>query len=212
ARRPSRGLAKRFSAGGLSHPDLDRARRLGAEPPAEADLARPRPEGALRHFAGIQYYFAEDVYWVDGHVYYPDSPWQLTSVSQARFWQHKMAWEHGYRGVLSVIIGAWDAAGYNGKRAWDCSETEIALEVWNQIERSLEARASRGETRPVGGRRFVRRTPTGPLPKPLYYHLDQNLVRTSTGYANASPFFIARPGKFEERPGSLDGYAVEHGI
>jgi len=205
----TRELAERFAELGLSHTDLDRARGLGADPPPAVDLARARPEGDLRHFAGIQYYFAEDVYWVDGHVYYPDSPWQLTSVSQARFWQHKMDWEHGYRGVLSVIIGTWDAEGYNGKRAWECTEAEIALEVWEQIEQSLRARGSRADRHPVG---FVRRTPTGPLPKPLCFHLDQNLERTSTGYTNASPFFIARPGRFGERPGDLDGYAVEHGI
>jgi hypothetical protein len=215
--------------------DLRKVAQLGGpirEDAFKADLAKARPTGDFRHFAGIQYYFAEDVYWIDGHVYYTDSPWSLTSISQARFWQDKMDWEHGYRGILSVIIGAWDKPGYNGKTAGECKESEIAEEVWRQIEQSLTgSRAAPGDT--VG--RFQRRTPKlDKLPEPLFWHLDQSLSqrkdfsalehapvarelseprRNTMRYENRSPFFISRPGVFDQRPGDLKrGYSVEHGI
>jgi uncharacterized protein with NAD-binding domain and iron-sulfur cluster len=191
--------------------DFVRARNIGA---TKKEL--PRPKGELRHFAGIQFYFAEDVFWIDGHVYYPDSAWQLTSISQARFWQDRMDWEHGYRGVLSVIIGSWDKPGgeTEGKTAWECEPEELAREVWRQLRSSLRERDERDQEHGLGGGRFERRTPPGRLPDPIFWHLDQNLQwnRDEKRYENASPFYIARPGRFDDRPGSLeDGYDVEFG-
>jgi uncharacterized protein with NAD-binding domain and iron-sulfur cluster len=211
-----------------SHPNSDLKRALfvgdAQGSPLDEVLKSARPVGEFRHFAGIQYYFAEDVYWIDGHVYYTDSPWSLTSISQARFWQDKMDWEHGYRGVLSVIIGAWDKPGYNGKTAGQCNEGELAKEVWNQIQESMAGTRDRpGDV--VG--RFVRRTPqVDQLPEPLFWHLDQNLSQPSEeesirdrreersmNYTNRSPFLISRPGRFKDRPGVLkNGYTVEYGV
>ena len=37
---------------------------------------------------GIQIYLTEDVPIAHGHTIYVDSPWALTSISQAQFWKH----------------------------------------------------------------------------------------------------------------------------
>ncbi|MDQ2642684.1 MAG: hypothetical protein M3020_02630 [Myxococcota bacterium] len=190
--------------------DFVRAQNIGA-----SNQKLPRPKGDLRHFAGIQFYFAEDVFWIDGHVYYPSSAWQLTSISQARFWQDRMDWEHGYRGVLSVIVGTWDRPGDDteGKTAWECEPELLAREVWHQIRSSLEQRDRTDQERSFGGGRFGRRTPPGLLPEPIYWHLDQNLHWNGETYENHAPFYIARPGRFEDRPGDLEnGYDVDFGF
>jgi uncharacterized protein with NAD-binding domain and iron-sulfur cluster len=89
---------------------------------------------------GIQFYLTEDVPLVHGHVIHVDTPWALTSVSQAQFWRDIDLARHGdgkVRGVLSVDISDWDVDGFNGKQAQNCSRPEIAAEVWEQLKKSL---------------------------------------------------------------------------
>jgi uncharacterized protein with NAD-binding domain and iron-sulfur cluster len=89
---------------------------------------------------GIQFYLEEDVPIAHGHTIYLDSPWALTSVSQAQFWHRFNLTDYGdgqVRGIISVDISNWSTPGLNGKRAKDCSQQEIADEVWNQLKRSL---------------------------------------------------------------------------
>jgi uncharacterized protein with NAD-binding domain and iron-sulfur cluster len=89
---------------------------------------------------GIQIYLNEDVPIAHGHTIYVDSPWALTSISQAQFWKHVNFGELGdgrVRGVISVDISEWEEKGLNGKRAKDCTSDEIKDEVWQQLKRSL---------------------------------------------------------------------------
>ena len=89
---------------------------------------------------GIQIYLKEDVPLVHGHCIYVDSPWALTSISQAQFWRHLNLSEYGdgtVRGIISVDISEWEEPGLNGKAAKDCTPDEIKTEVWEQLKRSL---------------------------------------------------------------------------
>ncbi len=89
---------------------------------------------------GIQFYLRSDVPIIQGHVIYTDSPWALTSISQAQFWANVDLSQRGdgtIRGILSVDISDWDSPGLNGKIAARCSRKEIADEVWNQLKHSL---------------------------------------------------------------------------
>jgi uncharacterized protein with NAD-binding domain and iron-sulfur cluster len=78
---------------------------------------------------------------IKGTVAYVDSPWQLTSVSQAQFWPLDFARTYGdgrARESLSVIISRWTAPGIlYGKAAEDCTEEEVIAEVWAQMKRHL---------------------------------------------------------------------------
>jgi uncharacterized protein with NAD-binding domain and iron-sulfur cluster len=89
---------------------------------------------------GIQYYLTEDIPIARGHAIYVDSPWALTSVSQAQFWKDfdlaKYA-DGTVKGILSVDISDWDVEGLNGKEARHCSRQEIGLETWAQLKKSL---------------------------------------------------------------------------
>jgi len=89
---------------------------------------------------GIQIYLTEDVPLARGHSIYVDSPWALTSISQAQFWRHVSLSGYGdgtIRGIISVDISEWGEPGLNGKAAKDCTPEEIKTEVWEQLKRSL---------------------------------------------------------------------------
>jgi 15-cis-phytoene desaturase len=148
------------------------------------------------------------VYWSDGHTYYPDSPWAITTVSQARRWLDRPDWEHGYRGVLSIILGRWHQKGITvDKPAWECTPDEIAKEVWYQI------RAGLGRSRR--------------LPFPVFWHLDENFhrqedptpldekagKRVAGNWVDTYPYQIQGVGLWKKRPGNLkEGYAADYGI
>jgi uncharacterized protein with NAD-binding domain and iron-sulfur cluster len=89
---------------------------------------------------GIQFYLDEDAPIGRGHQIYIDSPWALTSVSQAQFWPDvdlSRFGEGDIRGVISVVISDWDTPGLNGRSARECTRREIRDEVWDQLKRSL---------------------------------------------------------------------------
>lgn len=198
ARRVARTYVRQLSRSGIAvdrHPDLHRLARqrqfgtLEHEEDSDehaSDLDRPKPAGQLRHMVGVQYYFDEDISWLDGHAYFAGSPWGLSSISQVRFWQEKHDWEHGYRGVLSVVISIFDQRSpVLGKTCWECSPEELAEEVWRQVQDSL------------GGPDRV--------PQPRYWHLDDDFEYDSQQrrFRNGSPYQINLPQFWATRPGEL---------
>ncbi len=89
---------------------------------------------------GIQIYLSKDVPLTRGHSIYVDSPWALTSISQAQFWDKVDLSTYGdgqVRGIISVDISEWDKKGLNGKTAKECTSDEIKQEVWAQLKLSL---------------------------------------------------------------------------
>lgn len=62
--------------------------------------------GPLRHLTGVQYLFDNNVQFGQEHTLYMDSPWRLSSISQAHFWRRRPTGIYGYRGIVSVDIGA----------------------------------------------------------------------------------------------------------
>ncbi|MFE5141208.1 FAD-dependent oxidoreductase [Streptomyces fagopyri] len=91
---------------------------------------------------GIQFYLRERTPIAHGHVIYLDSPWALTSVSQAQFWNVDFRSTYGDGTVadcLSVDISAWDTPGIlYGKPARECTRAEVAAEVWAQLSEALD--------------------------------------------------------------------------
>jgi uncharacterized protein with NAD-binding domain and iron-sulfur cluster len=94
---------------------------------------------------GIQFYLDDDAPIGRGHQIYLDSPWALTSVSQAQFWPDVDLSRFGdgnIRGVISVDISDWETPGLNGKPARECTRREIRDEVWDQLKRSLNVQGA----------------------------------------------------------------------
>ena len=107
--------------------------------------AEPRLEGLrqlqTRWMNGIMFYLHRDVPLVRGHTIYIDSPWSLTSVSQAQFWPGVDLAEAGegqVGGILSVDVSDWTTKGVRfGKPAMECTRGEVAAEVWAQLKQHL---------------------------------------------------------------------------
>ena len=95
-----------------------------------------------RWMNGIMFYLDRDLPLVHGHTVYIDSPWALTSISQAQFWPALELEEMGdgrVDGILSVDVSDWEAPGIvHGKQAMYCSKEEVREEVWAQLEAGLE--------------------------------------------------------------------------
>lgn len=203
-----------FRETGTDRDDLDLAYRFAEL--AETDLNTPRPPGALRHFSGIQYYLEEDVSWVRGHTYFVDTPYGLSSVSQAQYRRAELNWRSGFRGILSVDIGVFDGRRpSDGLEAWRTGREELARETYRQIARGYSVGASGID-----------------LPEPLYFHVDDALVfygdrRCSRAgghwgplppgptegagiWRNRTPYLVPTLGTWSLRPGEPADSRVYH--
>ena len=173
--------------------DIARAAKYLTDHDVQIDVASPK--GALRHMVGIQYYFDEDIYWRDGHFYLPHSKWGISAISQVRFWQDKHDWEHGYRGVLSVVFTVLEPETHRAgeplepESLFSLPRDQIALEIWKEIVRSIQDQ---------------------PLPTPRYWHMDFGFRRFERDgasaehfYQNETPMLINIPGRWDDRPGDL---------
>jgi uncharacterized protein with NAD-binding domain and iron-sulfur cluster len=168
---------------------VERARRLWSPAILSEDprLRRTR-KLVTRWMNGLQFYLREPAPIVRGHVLYTDSPWALTSISQAQFWPGGFADRYGdgaAHDCLSVDIAAFDAPGVvYGKPARELSPERIAREVWEQMKLHLN------DT----GQELLRDDML------LSWFLDPALVRGPQGYRNEDPLFISTPGAWENRP------------
>jgi 15-cis-phytoene desaturase len=140
---------------------------------------------------GLQLYLRRDVPVVRGHMFYPDSPWALTSVSQPQFWRERGALDERYgdgavRGLISVDISDFSTTGtYVRKAARDCRPAEIAAEVWQQLRTALRADdgALLADDDLIG------------------WHLDDELEeQPGGGVINRAPLLVHPPGSWADRP------------
>jgi 15-cis-phytoene desaturase len=90
---------------------------------------------------GIMFYLDRDVPLVRGHTIYIDSPWALTSISQAQFWKRFKLERMGdgrVEGILSVDVSDWEREGIvHRKQAIYCSKEQVREEVWAQLKTGL---------------------------------------------------------------------------
>jgi uncharacterized protein with NAD-binding domain and iron-sulfur cluster len=156
-------------------------RRLVAAPPMTAWMV------------GAQFYLRREIPVCAGHVAYPDSPWALSSISQAQFWRRAggppFAARYGdgeARDILSVDICEWHRPGRRTTRsAAQCtSADEVLHEVWRQLQDGLN-----------GG------------PTPLLRDEDRVSSRLDSGVSfgphgavNDSPLLVHPPGSWWNRP------------
>ena len=156
-------------------------------------LADPRLAGLhrlrTRWMNGIMFYLDRDVPLVHGHTVYIDSPWALTSISQAQFWPAVELEEMGdgrVDGILSIDVSDWEAPGIvRGKQAMHCSKEEVREEVWAQLEAGLED----------AGIDVLQEANV------LAWFLDPAIVYPNpTSAVNLEPLLINTAGSWEDRP------------
>lgn len=167
--------------------------RLLTEPLVQAEprlglLSKLRTEW----MSGIQFYLDRPITMNHGHTIYLDSPWALTSVSQAQFWSDFNLQDYGdgnVQSIISLCISDWNSPGilYN-KPATQCTLEEIKTEVWQQmishfsgdIKRDLEAA------------------------KLLNWFFDPAIVYPNPSeVANLEPLLINTAGSWEHRPDAV---------
>jgi uncharacterized protein with NAD-binding domain and iron-sulfur cluster len=158
--------------------------------------AEPRLAGLhrlrTRWMNGIMFYLDRDVPLVHGHTVYIDSPWALTSISQAQFWpgvELERMGDGRVDGILSIDVSDWEAPGIvHGKPAMYCSKEEVREEVWAQLEAGLED-AGIDVLREANVRAWF---------------LDPAIVYPNpTTAMNLEPLLINTAGSWEDRPDAV---------
>ena len=150
--------------GQLMRFDIDARRRnqqTGGPIPRERDAATGKPSeqrDPLRDISGIQYFFTNNYRFGHGHVYFFESEWGLTSISQLAYWRDRTDPIGNYIGQNSVDIGDWYTPdGQSAKSTWRSTVEEIADATWRQIKAGLAEKRS------------------GMIIDPQYYHLDRGI-------------------------------------
>lgn len=165
---------------------------MGALDPVLNTLRAQNPDDLVNWMCGIQYFLYEDVPLVRGHIFYPDSPWALTSISQPQFWRDLGLYRRTFGdgtvgGCISVDISEWDVPGkFIAKTAKQCTPAEIASEVWQQLKAALDG-THPGET---------------VLTDDLLHssHLDEDLDFSTMPPKNSSRLLVHPPGSWALRP------------
>lgn len=160
---------------------------MGALDPVLATLRVQPPDDLVKWMVGVQYYLYEDVPLVRGHLFFPDSPWALTCISQPQFWRglglyRRVFGKGDVGGCISVDISEWDTPGtFIPKIAKECTIDEIKSEVWQQLKAAL-----------------------GPtvLTDDLLHssHLDDDLDWSTSPPTNTSRLLVHPPGSWNLRP------------
>lgn len=158
--------------------------------PALASIARLRTDW----MNGLMFYLRRPTPITHGHASYIDSPWALTSISQAQFWPGTFAAAYGdgrAAECLSTIISDWDTPGIVfGKTARACTPQEIAVEVWEQMKAHLNDRGRAVLTDDLLVRWF----------------LDPGITGSGTPQvANDEPLFIQNTNSWADRPEAATG-------
>jgi uncharacterized protein with NAD-binding domain and iron-sulfur cluster len=177
---------------------LDNAKTLISPAMGEVDPALERLRTAdvdsiLSWMVGIQYYLYEDIPLVRGHIFYPDAPWGLTTISQPQFWRDLGVFRKVYGngevgGLISVDVSDWDTPGkLIPKPAKHCTREEVAQEVWHQLKAALNTG--------VPGEEIL-------LDDLLHsWHLDDDLdYSAGVPPRNSSRLLVHPPGSWDIRP------------
>ncbi|MET9386130.1 FAD-dependent oxidoreductase [Streptomyces sp. NPDC002928] len=91
---------------------------------------------------GVMFYLRTPTPVVHGHINCLDSPWSVTGIGQAQFWDVRdFSTDYGdgrAHDCLSAIISEWDKPGIlYGKTARECTKDEIVAELWAQLKDGL---------------------------------------------------------------------------
>lgn len=146
----------------------------------------------VRWMNGVQFFLHEDVPITHGHMLFADSPWAITGISEAQFWSQEHLENAGdgtVRGVLSFCISEWKEPGrFNGKRACECTDEELAKEVWEEVKQSVNA----------GGKELIKDSNLHSwfFDPDIVDHEEGGVLRIS----DSEPLFINRVDSWEKRP------------
>ena len=170
---------------------VERARRLFSAAVERRDPALGRTRRLVTDWMnGMQIYMREPTPILHGHVFYVDSPWALSSISQAQFWTERVFprdyGDGSVRDCISIDIGDFNEPGIVfGKPARELRPRQVAREVLAQIRAHLDD------------------TGADSIPRDAIHSwfLDPGLVyRDAGGPRSQDPLLINTPGSLADRP------------
>jgi 15-cis-phytoene desaturase len=173
---------------------LEIATRLVSPQMAAADaslnrLAKLDVDRMTNWMVGAQYFLREDVPLCEGHVIFARSPWALTAISQAQFWNRGARGMSTYgdgalRGIMSVDVSACFTPDRDGKRLVDETSREgILRRIWGQLLDAVDPPSRRV------------------LARAMYAaHLDDEVAVGPTGVTNTGRLLVHPPGSWRDRP------------
>jgi hypothetical protein len=170
-------------------------------------VAGQEPWHRLQTLSGVQFFFDRSFSAINGHVYFIDAPWALSSVNSQIFWRRKPVLSRdGYVSIMSVDVGAWHRRAQivdisDPKTAAECSAEEIAHTVWAQITESYPGvikRHRHGSRSDDDGRADAVHGP----PRPRWFHIDENLsFKGGKVEENSQPYLLPIKRDWRNRPG-----------
>lgn len=139
---------------------------------------------------GLQYYLDRKLTFNRGHIFALDAPWAIEAISQAQFWTTDFSARYGdgrARDCLSAIIANWDNPGViYGKPARECTPTEMADEVWEQLKQAVADTASTS-TNLIDDMR-------------LAHYIDPGVIWSNGAWQNEDPLVLPACGQYVSRP------------
>lgn len=167
---------------------------LATTSPAFAELRRIDLDRTTSWMTGVQLYLKEDLPLVEGHLFFPGSPWGLTGIAQAQFWNRGARGMHRYgdgrlRGILSIDVSSCHEPDEDGVRLVDVkSREEVVRRVIHQLSQCMTRDMARVLERSV-----------------YAAHVDDELTIGEGGVQNAARLLIHPPGSRFQRPGVESG-------
>jgi 15-cis-phytoene desaturase len=162
---------------------------LAAADPALLRLAALDVDAMTDWMVGAQFFLREDLPLCDGHLFFPSSPWSLTAISQAQFWNRGQRGMDRYGdgrlgGILSVDVSSCFTPDADGVRLVDETTREgILRRILRQILDALDAPTRRK------------------LEDAVYAaHLDAEVKVGPGGTTNAARLLVHPPGSWAQRP------------
>ena len=176
---------------------LDVAHRLITPELANADPSLERlagcvPDEMTDWMVGAQFFLDRDVPLCEGHLFFVGSPWALTAISQAQFWNRGPRGMDRYgdgrlKGIVSVDISSCFTADARGKRLVDGrSRAEILDSVLDQMVNGLDPATGQALRGAVIGA-----------------HLDSEVRVGPGGVSNAARLLVHPPGSWKVRPDAV---------
>jgi len=149
---------------------------------SEGEFGRARGAGPLRHLCGVQFFFPANLQFGQEHTLYMESGWRLSSISQVHFWHRRPTGSEGYRGIVSVDLGALfrplgralegrGPADTSTTWAWNLPRAVIAEQVFRDVADSIAVNTldqrRRGDFRSGGSSARNRENPNTPYQSPV---------------------------------------------
>ena len=163
------------------------------EPAVEND---PAPLSRFQTLTGIQLFYSTRLSPDASHIYYADSAWSLSAISQVRQWDSPESAALRLSSMLSINIGSWRArkAGNEGDvplprpdqlASAEDPSTLDAQEIASEVQRQIAA------GRVAGG------------PKPAYFHIDDSIQLAGAPAKpdwNRAPYLVNLVDDWQQRP------------